>query len=422
MSAADAAALLGVSRNSLYSYVSRGRIHAEADPHDPRVSRYLAADVVRLRDRKEARLHPEAAAQKTLQWGIPVLESSVTLIESGRFYYRGVDALALARHAPFEDAVRLLWNTPDALTPYEPLSRACRETLTRLRALDPIARMQAILPVAAAEDSGADRQPAAVAASGWRMLSVLTTAATADGVASAAAAARVEPSMASRLARAWSAPIEAAGLIDMALVLCADHELNVSAFTARVVASAGSSPYDAVGAALAAVRGPLHGGHSSRVEDLLDEAGSPGRLRRVMAERMRSGERVPGFGHPLYPDGDPRARALFSAVERSCATPRIHALVQATRRAGRDVVGEHPNVDYALVVLRRALGLPRGAALTLFALARTAGWIAHAMEQYSAGGLIRPRAAYTGPRPIAAAAIRSPMPAAHRPHARAARG
>src|SRR5262245_14279412 len=110
MSAREAATLLGVSRSSLYAYASRGRVHVEPDPGNPRASRYLTADLERLRDRKQALMHPEVAARKALDWGTPILESKLTLIERGRVYYRGEDALALAARAQFEDVVRLLWD------------------------------------------------------------------------------------------------------------------------------------------------------------------------------------------------------------------------------------------------------------------------------------------------------------------------
>src|SRR5262245_747928 len=106
LTAGEAAGLLDVTPASLYAYVSRGRVHAEADPRNPRRSRYLTADVVRLRDRKQARLHPDLAAKKSLSWGIPVLESAITLIDDGRFCYRGRDAVALAKRGRFEDVVR----------------------------------------------------------------------------------------------------------------------------------------------------------------------------------------------------------------------------------------------------------------------------------------------------------------------------
>ena len=188
-------------------------------------------------------------------------------------------------------------------------------------------------------------------------------------------------------------------LIDLALILCADHELNVSAFAVRVVASTRTSLYDVVAAGLAALCGPRHGGYSAQVESFLDDSGGPNGVRRAMAERLRRGESIPGFGHPLYPDGDPRARAIFDAVAKAFPTSEATAFLRAGRRAGRTLLGDHPNLDYGLVILRRALGLPRGSALMLFALGRTAGWMAHAMEQYALDQLIRPRAAYTGPSP-----------------------
>ena len=130
------------------------------------------------------------------------------------------------------------------------------------------------------------------------------------------------------------------------------------------------------------------------VEQLLDEASSPKRLRRVIAGRLRRGIAVPGFGHPLYPDGDPRGRLLCDLVADARSAPAISAWVDALRETGADLLGEHPTIDVGLVILRRALRLPRGAAFLLFATGRSAGWIAHAIEQAASGQIIRPRASY----------------------------
>lgn len=394
LTASEAAAMLGISRGSLYSYVSRGRIRAEADPRDRRVSRYLAADVLGLRDGKEARLHPEIAARKTLRWGIPVLESSLTLIDNGRFYYRGRDALTLAREAAFEDVVRLLWDAPDrAPFPAQRLSRRCRGLLKALRSLSPMQRMQALLPAAAADDRAAhDATHTALAATGWRVLQVLMAAVTLREPAT-------DRSIAESLARGWKVAGAAKTAIDAALILSADHELNVSAFAARVVASSRSTPYEVVSAGLAALAGSQHGGHTARVEEFLDEAGSPQGVRALITDRLRRGVAIPGFGHPLYTAGDPRAHMLFALIRRRWPESDAAGYLHAIASAGRDLLGEYPTLDYGLVMLRRAIGLPRGSALVLFAIGRTAGWIAHAIEQYATDGLIRPRAIYIGPQP-----------------------
>ena len=199
------------------------------------------------------------------------------------------------------------------------------------------------------------------------------------------------------LQRAWAPRNTAvAEVVRTALVLCADHELNVSAFTARCVASAGASPYDTVSAALAALKGNRHGGESARVSALLAEIGSPARTRGVVANRLRQGERIPGFGHPLYPGGDPRAERLVRLAERSGHT-REWALVRSVRAAAADLLQEQPNLDFGLAAIARTYRLPEQAPLILFALGRTAGWVAHAIEQYATATLIRPRARYTGP-------------------------
>jgi citrate synthase len=291
--------------------------------------------------------------------------------------------------------VHLLWEwDPGGREPELAFPAECRKALDRLRDLPMMERVQAILPIAAAEDTGAfDTRAEAVNATGWRILGLLTGTVT--------LAPTLEGSgLASNLARGWNVRSrEGRRLLDLALICCADHELNVSAFAVRVVASTRTSPYDAVAAGLAALRGPLHGGHTARVEALLDEAGSPEALVRTMRERIRRGEPIPGFGHPLYPEGDPRGTLLFEAVAEGWPGSEATGFLRAAREAGSSLVGDHPTLDFGLVVLRRALKLPAGSALVLFALGRTAGWIAHAKEQYALGTLIRPRAVYRGVPP-----------------------
>jgi citrate synthase len=181
--------------------------------------------------------------------------------------------------------------------------------------------------------------------------------------------------------------------LNEALVLVADHELNASSFAARVAASTGADLYACIGSALGALSGPLHGGACDRVEALVGEIGKPDRAAAVILERTRRGDAVPGFGHPLYPQGDPRGAWLLSrSAHRATPSKILAALVVAMNRAGR----ERATLDVALVARAADLRLGRGAAAAIFAIGRSAGWIAHVFEQRRAGYIVRPRAKYTG--------------------------
>jgi citrate synthase len=387
LDANGATRLLGVSRATLYAYVSRGFIRSEPVPGSPRQRRYAREDVERLRVRAEERRNPEKAAAHALRWGVPILESSITLIAGGKLYYRGHDAAELARTRSLEEVAALIWTgsfESDVFdTPLHVIGGGPTADLPIL------SRAQSILPVVAARDPLAfDLRPRAVAQTGWRIVNLLTSV--------AAETRDLESTVEETLARAWAPKAKhAADLIRAALILCADHELNVSAFTARCVASACSNPYAVVLAGLAALEGTKHGGATERVEALFDELQRARDPRKAIAERLRRGAPVDGFGHPLYADGDPRATLLLSMLPRSRG--RTSALNIA--HAAEEAMGEKPNLDFALVAVSRSLALPRGAALALFAIGRTIGWIAHAIEQYEQNAMIRPRARYVGPAP-----------------------
>jgi citrate synthase len=192
------------------------------------------------------------------------------------------------------------------------------------------------------------------------------------------------------LAQAWQRPSHG-DLIRRALVLLADHELNASTFAARVAASTGAPLSAAALAGAAALGGPLHGKASVDTRSLVAEARRRG-ARRVVLERVEKGLTLPSFGHPLYPAGDIRARSLLAVVR----PPPIFVELQ---QVAEELTGEHPNVDFALTALAARLRLPHDGPFVLFALARTVGWIAHALEQTAGGTLIRPRARYVGPIP-----------------------
>ena len=396
LTAQEAAAELGISLATLYAYASRGMLRSEPSPGESRARRYPLTDVLRLKEKKELRKEPEKAAPKALSWGLPVLESALTLIQDGRLYYRGRDAVDAGPHGDRRGGGGAALDGRSGRGRETLPGRAARNRL-HLPAglpegLTPVERCQVALPLAGAADLAAwDLRPAAVAATGARILRFM--AGTAAGVSPL-------PSIAATLQAGWApGRPEAAGPIGAALILAADHELNVSAFTARCVASANASPWDVVAAGLAALKGSRHGGHTERVEALFREAGTAAGARRVLADRLRRGEPIPGCGHSLYPDGDPRGTALLEmAAEIAPGSPAVECAL-AVAEAYRELIHEHPTIDHGLVALSRALDLPQHTPLALFALGRTIGWIGHAIEQYGVNKLIRPRAAYVGEMP-----------------------
>ena len=217
--------------------------------------------------------------------------------------------------------------------------------------------------------------------------------------------------MAETLGRGWGPRETGAGaLFDAALVFCADHELPVSTFAARCVASSGATPYAVVLAGLAALGGVKHGGEIELVEAFLREVEAAGDARAVISGRLRRGERIPGFGHSLYPEGDPRGAACCAWRPRRIPQRPAVELSEAVAGEVLHLMGGRPTVDFALATVARTLGLPAGGAVALFGLGRTVGWIGHAIEQYESDSLIRPRARYVGEQPSLKAPRRQSEP------------
>jgi citrate synthase len=203
-------------------------------------------------------------------------------------------------------------------------------------------------------------------------------------------ASRVMPSsrpIHQRLASAWGVSAKAAEVIRRALVVVADHELNASTYAARVVASTRAPLGASVLAGLSALVGPLHGGMTEEARALVAAPGMLSDPHSAVAARLARGESIPAFGHRLYPDGDPRAMALLRVAPPPAEWQRLIDAMQTQTGLG-------PNIDFALLTVERRLRLPAGAAFALFAVGRSVGWIAHALEQWRDGELIRPRAIY----------------------------
>jgi len=389
VSADEATRLLGVTRATLYAYVSRGFLRSQTSAASPRERRYALDDLHRLRRRTEERRAPELAAARTLQWGLPILESAITLIDGRRLFYRGFDAIELARTRSLIEVASLMWTGDFEKARPEAGARPAARNVPRLPF---IARAETMLAAAAGADAAAlDLRPTAVPRAGFRALALLTQAAIGRPPATTA--------IDRALARAWRVGNRGVGVINAALVVCADHELNVSSFTARCVASAGSHPYAVLIAGLAALEGPRHGGAAARVASMLRDVNASRSIRSALADRLRRGDRIDGFGHPLYRAGDPRAQLLLGLLgERYSSSTRYRFVMQAAR-AGSAITGEHPNLDFGLAAVAYVLNLEADAPLILFAIGRSVGWIGHAIEQYATDHIIRPRAKYVGVAP-----------------------
>lgn len=397
--AETAADLLGVKRATLYAYVSRGQV-ASRRVGRGRESRYRRADLDALRTRGRG----GAGAEQALRWGDPVLESSITEMTAQGPCYRGHPVLDLVRDGVcFERVAELLWtgSLPDASLRWsadgEPPDFRRYADLLPADA-PPYAVVSSVVPLVAAHDPGRfDDSRGGTLDRARRLIRLIAASLALPRSPARAMQAWKAPTIAGVFARAWRAPAGSEELLDTALVVLADHELNASTFATRVVASTGADLYASLQAGMAALSGPLHGAATDRVEALLAEAGSAARAERTIHERMRRGERLPGFGHPFYPHGDPRAVPLLEGAW--AWTPRTEALATLDRIVGAmELSGKPaPNVDVGLVGLRAALDLPIGSASSLFCVGRCAGWVAHALEQADSGHLLRPRARYRAP-------------------------
>jgi citrate synthase len=374
ITAKTAARRLGVKPQTLYAYVSRGLVAARANEEDPRARLYARADIDALIAKRRAGRRRADIASRAISWGDPVLESAIATVQDQRLIYRGRDAVAWAEHATLEDTARLLWDAPDVAPASLAKVRALRAGDAKGRLLSFLAQHAAISAptFARAKDDLASEA-----------LALLDGAIEAlSGVGDAAPAHR-------KLAQAWGVSGRRADLIRRTIVLVADHELNPSTFAARVAASTGGALAAAALTGCAALTGPLHGEASARALAFLDSAEHNGVTATINAALARA-ERLPGLGHPLYRDGDPRAEAILAPLK---PRPAIARAIAAAERAS----GRRANVDLALAALTLELGLGREAPFVLFAAGRMAGWLAHAMEQALTGAIIRPRATYVGP-------------------------
>ena len=398
LSTKETAELLGVKPDTVYAYVSRGQLSSRREPGG-RGSTFDAKEVEAL-----ARRNRRESSGSSGSGGELSVRTRITLIEKDRYYFRGVDATELAARHSYEEIAEWLWT--GELRPGITFTAPKAAVAVARRAVDalpehagPTDRLRvAAIAAATADPLRFDLSEDAVLGTARILIPTLVAA-----LPPVRRTHRDEGPLAHRLwARLSGRPADEASLrvLDTALGLLVDHDLAASTLAVRVAASARAHAYAAVSSGLGVLEGPLHGAASGLAHRLLLDVLDQGTAAPVIADELRSGRRIPGLGHRLYPGEDPRARALFALLEDiPGAAPAL--------AAARDIVATtarhtplHANVDLALAVFTVSSGMPSTAGETVFAVARTAGWIAHALEEYGERPLrMRPSGHYVGPRP-----------------------
>ncbi|ERL99579.1 citrate synthase [Brucella intermedia 229E] len=381
LTAEEALSILQTKPQTLYANVSRGRIRSKPLPDDPRRSLYRSEDVHRLAERRPGRKRDSVVAADTIRWGgLPIMRSGISTIVDGRLLYRGRDAVELSETATLEEVAALLWqmnfDTSASNLDETKLSRHQPQS-------SPLERLFTVFAIRAANDLPSSGRSAAILQQEAFALLQLFHNTILDVPSSSAP-------MHERIASAWQKP-RASDVIRRVLVLLADHELNASAFATRVAASTGAPLSAAVLAGLSTLIGPRHGRAATAATTIIAQARQIG-AEATIKDLLRQGAQFHLFGHPLYGEtgGDIRASAMLKHLE-------LPAPYRDLEQSAADILGEKPNVDFALAAVTEIYGLPSDAPLLLFALARIAGWLAHALEQADSGSLIRPRAEFTPP-------------------------
>jgi citrate synthase len=406
LTAADAARLLRIKPLTLYTYVSRGLIRSASQP-GRRQRLYYREDIDMLRARSEARHGRGAMAEGAMRWGgQPVINTSITEITAEGPHYRGRAAVTLAREGrSFEAVAELLWTGVLHDEPVrwdEPLPRALARMMDGIalgRPRLPMPRIYALATsmLGVAETAESEIRRGTTVAAARQLILALAGCVGYLGRRPGFRTPREGAGIAASVASAFfSRPsAQAVNAINQALVLCADHELSSSTFAARVAASTGAELRACVLAAIAAHSGTTLGGACDRAEDLLRDATTRNDVRQRLAATEQAGARVPGFNLPVYPKGDPRAKQLlqlaYSLAPQSARSRLIHAFIEEAEHKLQLL----PSIEVGMVALAAALGLPERSASALWSLGRTAGWIAHVLEQRLAGFVLRPRARYS---------------------------
>lgn len=406
--------ILGIKAATLYSYVSRGFIRAIPQPGG-RASFYLREDVERAKARAEARAGHGPVAASAMRWGEPVIQTGITEITPQGPRYRARLATDLARQGVgFESVAEYLWSghfhddlhAPDAVRwPAPPLPAPVPGWLrqaAQLHASAHILQLMSAVTIALgiAEGTRSERLSSGATAvqSARRLIRALAGTFGFLGPRKDFYALKEDENIVAGVLAAIKRPLDAdtTRALQVALVLCADHELNPTTFAARVAASTGADLHSCVGAALGAHFGSLVGAMPDRIEEMFAPPVDEKAILATIKRLTEAARNPPGFNHPAYPKGDARANMLID-LAGEVARPEQRELVVRMRtviQASHEQFGTTPTIETGLVTLSRALDLPAGSGSGIFALGRSAGWVAHILEQRLAGFLIRPRAKF----------------------------
>ncbi len=406
VSAEEAARLLRIKPQTLYTYVSRGLIRSVAQL-DRKQRLYYREDIEKVRARSVVRHGQGAMAESAMRWGgQPVINTSITEITPEGPLYRGRPALDLARSGCSLEAVgELLWTGVLHHEPVhwdqEPLPPEFASMMDGVALCGPrlpIPRIYALATsmLGVAETVGNEIRRGTTIPAARQLMRALAGCFGYLGRRPGFRTPKPGRDIAESVAAVFhSKPgAEVVAVINQALVLCADHELSSSTFAARVAASTGAELRACVLAAIAAHSGATLGGGCDLAEDLLRGARTRGDLTQRLAAAERSGARVPGFNLPVYPKGDPRARHLLLLAQSLGQQSERAQLIGAFIEEAEQRLHMRPSIEVGLVALTAALGMPERSASALWTLGRTVGWMAHVMEQRLAGFVLRPRARY----------------------------
>jgi citrate synthase len=359
----EAARLLGVKVSTLYAYVSRGLLVSHPEPGGRR-SLFALADIERLAVRRSGGRQGEGR--------VATITTGVTQLRRDGPWYRGRSATELASQMTFEQVAALLWEA-------EPDGDWSPPELGECPLVGVPDRMRwALVMCGAGDPSRSDLRPAALARVARRVIAALTEVPGRDGspgVDGSPIALRLAHRLAGGEGGQWAAALNSA------LILMADHELATSTMAVRIAASTRADLYDALLAGLATLAGPLHGAASQGAYDLLVAVEREGALNAFNAV-LASHDTLPGFGHTLYHDGDPRFAPLWEVAAPLLNQERRALFAEVLERAAAHGVPP-PNCDLALAALSWGTGMPADAGRTIFTVARLAGWTAHYQEELS---------------------------------------